>query len=157
MIEIDIPGFGEAKLKHFVTDFSGTLSLDGHILTKLKDRLDKLAEEIEIHILTADTHGKARDELRGIKGHIQLLSPGVREDDRKEDYVRRLGAAGVVAAGNGNNDRKMLKAARIGIAVCIGEGCAADAIKAADIMVFRAEDAFDLLLKPSRLKATLRF
>ncbi|RKX30989.1 MAG: ATPase P, partial [Candidatus Zixiibacteriota bacterium] len=49
MIEIDIPGFGEVRLKHFVTDFSGTLSLDGRILTKLKDRLDKLAEEIEIH------------------------------------------------------------------------------------------------------------
>ena len=63
----------------------------------------------------------------------------------------------VVAFGNGNNDRKMLKAARIGIAVSQREGCAADAIMAADIHVTSANAGLDLLLHPKRMKATLRF
>lgn len=51
----------------------------------------------------------------------------------------------------------MLKAAGLGIAVCLNEGCATDAILAANIMVTSATDALDLLLYPKRLKATLRF
>ena len=62
-----------------------------------------------------------------------------------------------MALGNGQNDRLMLKAAKIGIAVTEGEGCAVDAIMAANIQVTRAVDALDLLLHPKRLKATLRF
>jgi soluble P-type ATPase len=51
----------------------------------------------------------------------------------------------------------MLKAARVGVAVCLREGCAADAAKAAEVLVISAADALDLLLNPMRLKATLRF
>jgi soluble P-type ATPase len=51
----------------------------------------------------------------------------------------------------------MLKSAKIGIAVCLNEGCSSDAITSADIMVKSPIDAFDLLLYPKRLKATLRF
>jgi len=51
----------------------------------------------------------------------------------------------------------MLKTARIGVAVCLNEGCAVDAIQSADILVTSATDALDLLLNPKRLKATLRF
>jgi hypothetical protein len=29
MFELDIPGFGNVILKHLVTDFTGTLSVDG--------------------------------------------------------------------------------------------------------------------------------
>ena len=68
-----------------------------------------------------------------------------------------LGAENIVALGNGNNDRRMLKAAKVGIAVSEGEGCAVDALMAANIHVTRAVDALDLLLQPQRLKATLRF
>jgi len=62
-----------------------------------------------------------------------------------------------VALGNGNNDRRMLKAAGVGIAVSEGEGCAVDAITSADILVNGAMDALNLLLNTKRLKATLRF
>jgi soluble P-type ATPase len=51
----------------------------------------------------------------------------------------------------------MLRAARIGVAVCLKEGCATDAITSADILVMYPVDAFDLLVKPKRCKATLRF
>ncbi len=40
----------------------------------------------------------------------------------KEDYLRTLGTQGVVAIGNGNNDRHMLQRSVLGIAVIGPEG-----------------------------------
>jgi P-type E1-E2 ATPase len=156
MLEIDIPGFGIARLGHLVSDFTGTLSVDGILLPGVKERLNRISETLKIHILTADTFGKVRSELQGINCEIKILT-GENHDVQKEEYVVKLRTESVVAIGNGNNDRKMLKAARIGIAVSEGEGCAVDAILAADINVRSAAEGLDLLLNPKRLKATLRF
>jgi len=156
MIQIDIPGFGPVHLFHLVSDFTGTLSVDGHLLPGVKELLNQLSEKMSLHILTADTFGKARAELRKIICEVHILA-GENHDVQKEAYVAKLGAEGVVALGNGKNDRKMLKASKIGIAVTEGEGCAVDAIMAADIHVQSALDGLDLLLNPKRCKATLRF
>jgi soluble P-type ATPase len=156
MLEIDIPGFGLVKLEHLVSDFTGTLSVDGILLPKVEARLNKLSEIMKIHILTADTFGKAQSALKDVKCEMHILT-GENHDVQKEDYVNKLGVESVIALGNGKNDRKMLKAARIGIAVTEGEGCAVDAIMAADIHVISALDGLDLLLNTKRCKATLRF
>lgn len=156
MLEIEIPGFGTVKLEHLVSDFTGTLSLDGSLLPGVRDQLNKIARFLKIHILTADTFGKVRDEFEGINCEIHILK-GKEHDIQKEEYVRKLGADHVVAFGNGKNDRKMLRIARIGIAVSQGEGCAVDAINAADIHVVSAQDGLGLLLNTKRCKATLRF
>lgn len=156
MLEIDIPGYGLVRLGHLVSDFTGTLSVNGKLLPMLDIRLNKLAEILKIHILTADTFGRALLELKGINCEIHILA-GENHDVQKEEYVTKLGADSVIAFGNGNNDRRMIKAARIGIAVSEEEGCAVDAIMAANIHVRSAVDGLDLLLIPKRLKATLRF
>ncbi len=156
MLDVEIPGFGPVKLEHLVSDFTGTLSVDGRLLPGMKEGLNEIAKFLKVHILTADTFGMAKSELKGIDCIIHILA-GSSHDVQKENYIEDLGAAKVVALGNGNNDRKMLKAARVGIAVSEGEGCSVDAIKAANIHVNRAADAIDLLLKTKRLKATLRF
>jgi len=156
MLEIDIPGFGMVKLEHLVSDFTGTLSVDGLLSPGVKDQLNKIAGFMKIHILTADTFGKARAALEGIPCEIHILT-GKDHDIQKEEYVKAIGSDNVVAFGNGNNDRKMLKIARIGIAVSQGEGCAVDAIYAADILVTSAQDGLGLLLNTKRCKATLRF
>jgi soluble P-type ATPase len=156
MIRVDIPGFGPVELEHLVSDFTGTLSEDGVLLPGVRDGLDRLSGLVKVHILTADTFGRARAELAGVNCSLHLLEGGD-HDLQKERYVNSLGAAGVVALGNGNNDRKMLASARVGIAVCLREGCALDALKAADVLVAGAVDALDLLLHPKRLTATLRF
>jgi soluble P-type ATPase len=156
MLEIDIPGSGLVRLEHLVSDFTGTLSVDGILLPKVEARLIKLFEMMKIHILTADTFGKAKAELKNVNCEMQILN-GENHDVQKEEYVNILGAGSVVALGNGKNDRKMLKAAKIGIAVTEGEGCAVDAIMAADIHVRAALDGLDLLLNTKRCKATLRF
>jgi P-type E1-E2 ATPase len=156
VIEIDIPGFGMVRLEHLVSDFTGTLSVDGILLPKVEARLNKLSEMMNIHILTADTFGKAQAALKDVQCVMHILT-GENHDVQKEEYVSKLGTESVVALGNGKNDRKMLKAARIGIAVTEGEGCAVDAIMAADIHIRGALDGLDLLLNTKRCKATLRF
>ncbi len=156
MFELDIPGFGNVRRQHLVTDFTGTLSVDGRLVPEAKWRLAKVAEFLDVHVLTADTFGRAGAELAGINCEVRILE-GKDHDVQKEAFVRELGADTVIALGNGKNDRKMLRTARIGIAVCLQEGCATDAVLASDIMVVSIVDALDLLLNRKRLKATLRF
>ena len=156
MFELDIPGFGAVRLKHLVSDFTGTLSIDGLLFPGAKERLNKISEFLDVYILTADTFGMAKTELQGIDCEVRILE-GEDLDLQKEAFVSALGPEAVIALGNGNNDRKMLKAAKIGIAVCLKEGCAADALSSADILVLSTVDALDLLLNPKRMKATLRF
>ena len=156
MLEIDIPGFGPVGLAHLVSDFTGTLSVDGRLLPGVQEGLNQLAQKLTIHILTADTFGRAKEELEKVQCQIHILT-GTDHDVQKEVYVQKLGPETVAAFGNGNNDRRMLKTARVGIAVTEGEGCAVEAIMAADIHVRSALDGLTLLLNPLRCKATLRF
>ncbi len=155
MIIPDIPEFGRLELEHFVTDFSGTLSEDGRLLPGVKTRLNKLSRKLDIHVLTSDTFGRAKQELDGVKCTLHILD-GKGHAVQKEKYVFSLGANTVVALGNGNNDVRMLRAARLGICVCLKEGSSTGAMSAAKIFVKSPIDAIDLLLCPKRLLATMR-
>jgi soluble P-type ATPase len=155
MFHLDIPGYGHLDLEYFVTDYSGTLSEDGSLLAGIKEKLNDLSEKLHLHVLTSDTFGKAKDELIGIQCTLHVLG-GNDHTKQKEKYVVELGADKVVAFGNGNNDVGMLKAARVGIAVCLKEGCSSESIKASEILVRSPIDAIDLFLFPKRLIATLR-
>jgi P-type E1-E2 ATPase len=156
MIQIEIPGFGPVQLSHLVSDFTGTLSVDGGLLPGVQEALNQISEKMTIHILTADTFGRAREALTGVSCQIHILT-GPDQDLQKEKYVRDMGPEKVMALGNGNNDRRMLKIARVGVAVMEEEGCAVEAFLAADIQVRSALSALRLLLNPLRLKANLRF
>jgi soluble P-type ATPase len=156
MFELEIPGFGLVRLEHLVTDFTGTLSVDGKLIPGVKERLNKISEFLKIHVLTADTFGKAKEALSGINCKIHILQ-GKDQDLQKEEFIKNLGADKVIAFGNGNNDRKMLKVAKIGVVVLLEEGCSVEALCSADILVKSILDGLDLLLNPLRLKATLRF
>lgn len=156
MFELDIPGFGLVRLEYFVSDFTGTLSVDGKLLPGVKERLNKISEILQVYILTADTFGMAKAALHGVNCEVQILE-GEKHDIQKEEFVRTLGSDAVIALGNGNNDARMLKAARIGIAVCLMEGCATAALTSADLVMNSTTDALDLFFNPKRMKATLRF
>lgn len=155
MIECSIPGYGDLRIGHCVSDFSGTLSEDGRLLPGVRERISRLAEKVQIHVLTADTHGRAGRELDGLPCLVRFLAS---EDHTREkrSYVESLGAEGVCAIGNGNNDAGMLRAARVGVVVCLAEGCSGEAAAVADILVRSPLDALDLLLTTNRLIATLR-
>jgi len=155
MIIVDLPGIGELHLKHLVLDYNGTIAFDGSLLSGVEEKLNQLANDLAIYILTADTFGTARQKCREIKGQIKVLSSsnGALE---KEEFVDLLGAKNVVAIGNGVNDSLMLKKVALGIVVIGAEGAAQKAIREADVVVNDINDALGLLLNNIRLKATLR-
>jgi soluble P-type ATPase len=95
MLEIDIPGYRVLRLEHLVLDYNGTLACDGSLIDGVRDRLDALADTLHIHILTADTFGKARAQLVGVPGALSILSAGD-QDRRKLEYVQQLGPATTV-------------------------------------------------------------
>jgi len=57
MIELNIPGRGVIQLEHLVSDVNGTLAVDGKLHDGLIRRIGLLRDRLEIHLLTADTHG----------------------------------------------------------------------------------------------------
>ena len=62
----------------------------------------------------------------------------------------------VFAIGNGHNDRMMLDASAVGVALVQAEGGAAETLGAADVVAVSIIDALNLLRFPKRLVATLR-
>jgi P-type E1-E2 ATPase len=142
-------------LEHLVLDLNGTVALDGEVIPGLDVQIATLSDHLGVHIVTADTHGKAEATSQRLGSELVLLDPGY-EASQKQALVERLGAGHVAAVGNGANDAHMLSAARLGIAVLGPEGLAIDTLQAADLVVGRIEDALNLLLRPRRLVATLR-
>jgi soluble P-type ATPase len=155
MLEINIPGDRKLQLKHMVLDYNGTIACDGDLIAGVKENLVALADKLQIHILTADTFGKARSGLEGIKCELSIIAPDA-QDVGKLEYVKRLGAENAVCVGNGRNDQLMLKEAALGIAVILEEGAAVAALSAADIVCTHIVSALELLTNPLRLMATLR-
>ena len=155
MLEIDVPGHRILRLEHLVLDYNGTLACDGRLLGGVKDRLEALAAQLKIHILTADTFGKARSELEGVPCELCILQ-AADQDTGKLRYVQGLGPDCTVCIGNGRNDRLMLVEAALGIAVVLDEGAAVQALNAAGAVCTSITSALDLLLNPLRLVATLR-
>ena len=155
MIDVSIPGFGRLHLTTLVCDYNGTLARDGLLLDEVRTRLPRIAEKLRIHVVTADTFETVYKELRGITCEIDVMPPEGQAEGKME-LVTRLGAQNVVAVGNGRNDRLMLAAVALGIGVIGDEGMAGEVQQAADLVVRHIVDAFELLLEPRRLVATLR-
>jgi soluble P-type ATPase len=155
MIEVAIPGSRKLRLEHLVLDFNGTLACDGALLPGVAERLVQLTQCLGLHVVTADTFGNVESVMQGFPATVRIL-PQVGQNHAKMAYVSQLGRVAVVAIGNGRNDRLMLQAAGLGIAVVGPEAAAVDAIRAADIVATSIHSALDLLLNPLRLVATMR-
>lgn len=155
MLSLQIPGFGELTLEHLVLDYNGTLAVDGVLLPGVKDALNTLAPQLAVHVVTADTFGRAADGLGGINCRLTVLEAG-RQDRAKVNFVNRLGVDRTASIGNGRNDALMLEASALGIAVVLGEGASTVSLNAADIVCTDIVSALELLMHPLRLTATLR-
>jgi len=155
MIEISIPGYKTLRLEHLVLDYNGTLACDGEMIPGVKEGLVALSDLLEIHVLTADTFGKVESGMKGIPCRVTVL-PVENQDLGKLGYVQKLNPLHTVCIGNGRNDRLMLKASVLGIAVVLGEGAAVATLTDADVVCTSIIAALDLLKNPLRLTATLR-
>ena len=155
MLEVAVPGAQSLRFDHLVADFNGTLAIDGVLIAGVAEALRSLSASLEIHVVTADTFGLARQALAGVACTTTVLPPGD-QDSAKLRYIEHLGAAQCICIGNGRNDRLMVAAAGLGIAVIQGEGAATETLLAARVAAPDIESALGLLLKPARLVATLR-
>lgn len=155
MIEIGIPGHKTLQLEHLVLDYNGTLACDGQLIPGVAQRLTELATSLHIHVLTADTFGKARSGMGDIPCTLSIL-PLEHQDTGKLGYVEALGPGSAVCIGNGRNDCLMLKESALGIAVILEEGAAMATIHDADVVCTSIVSALELLSNPLRLVATLR-
>lgn len=155
MIELNIPGRGTLQLEHLVCDVNGTIALDGQLLDGVARLLRSLSDRLTLHLVTADTHGRQMviDQQLGLKA--ARLQPGD-EAAQKAAYVRELGAAQVVAIGQGANDSAMLREAGLGICVLSPEGTATASLLSADLLAANIFEALSLLENPLRIVATLR-
>ena len=71
------------------------------------------------------------------------------------EVAKRLGE-GVVCVGNGFNDLLMAEVCALSVCVIGREGCCGALLGKSDVVVTSIADGLDLLLKPDRLRATLR-
>lgn len=155
MIKIIIPSYKNLEINNIVFDYNGTLALDGDLKGSVKEKLNLLSKDVNLYVVTADTYGNARENLKDTYVNLNIIS---QEDGTfdKLDFIKSLGSENTIAVGNGNNDSLMLKEAIVGISIIGREGACTKALLNSDLTINDIEDCLDLFLNPSRLKATLR-
>lgn len=157
MIDITMPDNRRLQFAHVVFDYNGTLAEDGITSETVKALLKQLAEKVHVAVITADTFGLVREQLKDLK-NIDVIVIGSDVDGKgKARYVREWGAETTVVVGNGVNDQPMFFIGALKIAVLGPEGVSSGLLAAASIVVKSPEDAIRLLLNPKRLIATLRY
>jgi len=155
MIIIDIPGVKTIQAEYLVLDYNGTLAVDGTLISGAGEMLNSLSEKINIHVITADTFGKAAENLKNVKCSLKVIS-GKDQTQQKNEFIHSLGKDKVIAIGNGANDALMLKNASLGIALIQKEGACSNTLFSADIVCTSIIDALELIKNPLRIAATLR-
>jgi soluble P-type ATPase len=151
-LDLELRGGAIRSFTNLVLDYTGTLSQDGILLPGVAERLADIADRLRITILTADTFGKAAEQVRGLPVDFRVILTGM----DKAEAVTKMGGKKVIAIGNGRNDAPMMSRAGLRIAVIGPEGASADLLQGVDVVVHDVRDALDLVLHPLRLKATLR-
>ncbi|ACV23534.1 Soluble P-type ATPase [Slackia heliotrinireducens] len=153
-MRIDIPGWATVDIEYVICDYNGTIAVDGMLIPELAPRLERLAQLVEVHVLTADTFGTVREQCAPFDVQVDVF-PSDHAALSKQQVAASL-PGGVCCLGNGFNDRLMFQEADLAIAIMEHEGASVVSLNCADVVVSRAADAFDLLLNPKRLIATLR-
>jgi P-type E1-E2 ATPase len=154
-MEVAIPGRGTLRLERLILDLNGTIALDGKLIRGVRERVIALGKTVEVIVVTADTNKNAKKLLRDLPVSLCTIEEA-RESEQKARLVREKGEEITVCVGNGSNDVSMLKEAAIGICIVGREGASSEAMMASDLVVSSINDALDLLIKPNRMKASLR-
>ncbi|MCI8665591.1 MAG: ATPase P [Dorea sp.] len=154
-MKIDIPGFKILELEYLILDYNGTIAADGMIPEDIVRRLKMLAEKFRIYIVTADTHGNAREACAKLPVEVYTF-PSRDAAHAKRELVEKLGSERCICVGNGRNDMLMFQIAALSVAVMDAEGMYGRLGEKADVCVRSMQEGLDLLVKEKRLIATLR-
>lgn len=155
MIEITIPGKRNYTIENLILDLNGTIALDGTIIKGVRKKLALLSQKLDVIVVTADTNKNAERLLRDLPVTVYTIEEA-EENNQKLGVALQKGKNNTISIGNGCNDVSMLRESAIGICTVGREGASAEAMIASDLVIPTINDALDLLLKPHRLKATLR-
>ncbi|KUJ95362.1 MAG: hypothetical protein XD41_1640 [Desulfonauticus sp. 38_4375] len=155
MLVLDIPGREKLVLEHLITDYNGTIALDGKVIPGVIDLFKILSKDLKIHIITADTHNNVSSQFKGLDFTIHIIDKK-NQDLEKLKYIEKIGREKCVCFGNGANDCLMLEKSALGIAVLQKEGLCSSLLFTSKIVVSNILDGLELLLNPLRLVATLR-
>jgi len=156
LIEFEIPGFKKFTIENIVLDYNGTLAFHGQLIEGIEEKLKFLSKKANIHILTADTFGCVKEEIKNETLNIVVLDKKTKGSENKRNFIKSLDAERTAAVGNGSNDAAMLKTAAIGIAVMGKEGVSKKCLTNSDLLVSDIHNALDLLINVKSLIATLR-
>ena len=149
---VSIPGFADVRLEHLLLDVNGTLTNRGALMDGVAARVERLRDELDIHLVSANTFGS----LDSIAESLRVTAVAVATGEDKLRVLDQLGREHCAVIGNGTNDVLVLEAAAIGFAILGPEGASAAALRSADVVCASVVDALDLLLEPRALAATLR-
>lgn len=155
MLKFEIPNSKTIEAEYLVLDYNGTLAIDGKLLPRIKEKLNALADNLQIYVVTADTFGHARESLKDVRCECIIIQEKTQQLYKKE-FVSKLNADKVIAIGNGLNDALMLKESVLGIVVLQKEGASVKTLVNADMVFSSVLDALDSLDNPLRIAATLR-
>lgn len=155
MLRIEISNEFTLTIEHLVLDYNGTLAIDGHMIKGVRELVERISGDLNIHVITANTFGSVHDNLADTNANLVIIGRG-NEAQQKADFINTLNPLSVVSIGNGANDALMLKQSALGIAVVQAEGASTQALINSDIVCNSIIDAMSLLLNPVRIAATLR-
>ncbi len=154
MKTIAVPTYGILELENVVLDLNGTLTASGDLIPGVLDCLQTLrAQGLKIYILSGDTRGTLAQTFEGFQGIKAIATKTAQE---KKAFVESIGPEHTVCVGNGNIDVEMFKVARLSFCTIQAEGATTNAVLHADIVVTHIKHAFEILLDPDKLIATLR-
>lgn len=152
---IDIPNLEEIEIKNLVFDYNGTLASNGAVSNSVKKALLNLVSNFNIYVITADTFGTVKEELKDTGIEVAILSTK-NHTKEKADFIKKIGESHTLSFGNGNNDELMLKCSKISIAIIGDEGCSTKTMLSSDIVCKSILDAMGIIEEPKKLIATLR-
>ncbi|KXS41208.1 MULTISPECIES: HAD family hydrolase [unclassified Candidatus Frackibacter] len=155
MLDCDIPNFISLEVDKLVFDYNGTLACDGIPIERVKAKLNKLAVDFKVYVLTADTFGTVKEEFSDVDVEVTIVD-SVKGTEFKKKFIKELGSNSVIAVGNGSNDALMLEEARLGILIIGPEGAATRSLLKSDLVIKDINEVLDILLNPTRIIASLR-
>ncbi len=156
MISIEIPGYGDVKIDNILLDYNGTIASGGKLISSLKNIIEKLSNEVNLYVITADTFGTVAEEIKDLPIEIIKIK---KENERQQklEILVKLGPENTISYGNGNNDKSMIKESAVGVCIMGDEGCSRETLEVSDLVINSIEKGLLLLLDKNKLKATLRY
>ncbi len=155
-MELNIPGRERMTISHLLLDYNGTIALNGILLPSIPQKIKAINKiGFTVHLVTADTNGTVRNQCADLPIEIQIFDNS-NVAEKKKALAEQLGANNCICIGNGFNDAQMFDVCSISIIIMSSEGCSVKSFLKADIACKDIEDAFDLILNPNRMIATLR-